>query len=162
MRRHCPISPAGVAQVPSSVISPLNCRDEPIVSFNIDVASIAVQVHCATNIEPDRGDAPKLVVHGLGAANFLKTRDGNRTDRRQHRPGRRVSPQCQSQHYCWKGSESGRHDRCTWGCNRLISSLTGHDGGRPRGEERTNLFGCNANAHHLPQKWWFWAEPAPI
>lgn len=137
MRRHCPINPDGVAQVPSSVISPLKCRDEPIFSCNIDVASIAVQVPCATNIEPDGGNAPKLVAHGLGAPNFLETSDGNRIDTRQHRPGRRVSPPCQSQHFCWKGSESGRHDRRTWGCNRLIFSLTGHDGRAPT-REREN------------------------
>lgn len=30
------------------------------------------------------------------------------------------------------------------------------------GDKITNLLVGIANAHHLPQKWWFWAEPAPI
>lgn len=158
--------------------APLKSRDEPILTSNIHVASTAGALggpsHAGDATNPP-SSAPKLVVHGLVVPISRRPGGGNAggcPTAPKHRLGRRVSRQCDGQHFCWKGSctPGRRHDRCTWGCNRLIFSLTGHDGRRPRGKRGgvrvrnkiTNLLAGIASAHHLPQKWWFWAEPAPI
>lgn len=78
-------------------------------------------------------DAPKLVVHGL--VHPISWKPATR-DRRQHRPrsGSASKPAVPRPTFLLELTGFGSHDRRTWGCNRLIFSLTGHDGRRPRGK----------------------------
>lgn len=137
---HCPISPAGVAQVPPGTTSPLKCRDEPIFQSNIDVAS---QLRRRAPTVPTRPRGTRL---SLSFMAWCTQSPGNlRREvcsvhgviRRERRPGSASKPDVpQPTFLLEKGSDFRRHDRRTWGCNRLIFSLTGHDGRRLRGSER--------------------------